>query len=615
MLEIFDFPKNKILSSIGLPLIADQDTRFILLPNKIIYIQNNFWISIDQETGNIIDQFIIKGYPIKAASYNLQNGILAILKNEPMVAVSSSVFKTRIAKVSPVDGSVDKFIEISGFEENEKLIDLAVDDNSIFFLTELNNKKRIKQYLVNSKQLVILTDNLNNQVNYDRIKLSGDLLLLLDSLENAYYEVNKFNGRSVASKRQFSTSEIADFNIKFNNLFILPVASDKLYRVSLSPEWAHISLQTNIFELATNGSNQSLIRGTVFNEDETFLPSSPLKIRTLKPLDLLQKYTDQQFISLTSHNTRGDIFIPFLYRTDDDLFMDPDSYWEFILDDTVNIEQIRLKFASFRPGDIRIELLINSQWEILEDLPLPLLFTREDLVFDNFFGKTQVSISGIRVINTTSNTLDFKRLILLDRDTIIAEKQAINYATDTGQTLFFITSPKTTINEVINPRFLQRELFWNFIGQAEVINESLVEGDVGAFLHSLADNQETYVSQKIVLNQAVPRIITPSLYVKGDISYINTVEKNCGFEITIADIDNNYQVYYYPFTTGNYNYRRFYKSIIPPFPIYDLEFKIICQKDTRGSIEIDKVQLEQDQLHNFVDYQIPDIFIKAIYEF
>src|SRR5690606_9404140 len=109
------------------------------------------------ETGTIIDNFVIKGSPIKAVAYHLQSGILALIKNEPLIQVSPSLYSTRIARLNPIDGSVEKFIEISGFEENEELIDLCSDNNSIFFLTKIGNKKKIKQFLIGANQLQLLT--------------------------------------------------------------------------------------------------------------------------------------------------------------------------------------------------------------------------------------------------------------------------------------------------------------------------------------------------------------------------------------------------------------------------------------------------------------------------
>jgi hypothetical protein len=616
MLDLFDFPKNQIISSLALPITASKSTRFLLLPNKIILIHEGSWISIDQQTGLVIDTFITKTYPLKGVCYSLGLGIFAILKNEPLAPITSSSFKTRIAKLSPIDGSVESFLEVLGFEEGESLLDLCADDKSIFFLTTKANKKRIKQYSFSTKQLLLLTDNLNNTTPYDRLKISGDTLLLLDSLENALYEINKISGRSIASKREFlNGAQVVDFNIKFNNLFIILERSNKFYQVSLSSEWAHVALQTNVYELATNGANQSLIRGSVFNEDETFLPSSPLEVRILKPINLLQQYIDKNIINLSATNSTGNAFLPLLEKTNTSLLMHPGSQWEFLPANPLDIEQIRLRFESFRPGDIEIQLLINNIWTILEDLPLPLLLTKADLVFDNFLGLTKVSCSGFKIINTTSNTIALRKVSLLELDPNSSQNTITNYASDTGQTLFFIASPQTTINEVVNPRFLESKLSWDFFGRSEIVNETLATGDIGAFLHSLGDDKVTQISQNIVLNQPQARIITASAFIKANIVFTNPLETNCGLEITIRDVDGNSQTYYQSFIQGSYNYKRFYKTIVPLFPIYDLDFKIICRKDTKGSIEVDKAQLEQDLLHDFIDYQEPNIFVKAVYKF
>lgn len=616
MLQLFDFPKNDILSAFEIPIVASKGTKFILLPNQIILLHEKQWITLDQVSLNIINQFNIRNYIYKTINFSSHQGILAILENQPLELVSPSVYKTKIAKLNQIDGSVEKFIEITGFEEDENLIDICADERYIYILLEKDKKKKIKQFDISTKQMLLLTKNLNNRVQFDRIKLIDNRILLLDSLENAIYEVNKLNGRASLFKRQFPKEKIVDFDIKFNNLFVINQNTNKICQITLSQEFSHVALQTNVFDLATNGENQSLIRGTVYNEAEVFQPFQPLKIRTLKPLDLLTRYINGNYSTLTGPNTRGLLFIPLLEYTDDCLFMDPGSKWEIIFGDLFNIEQIRLKFAQFRPGDIKVDILLeNNSWEELQSTPLPLLLTREDLVFDNFFEKTNVKISGIRVVNLTSNTLAFQRLMLLDIDSEVTEKNITNYAIDTGQTLFFVASPKTTINTILNPRFLQGKLYWKFKGRSELIDETLLSGDIGAFLHSTGDNTETYIEQKVILNQPYPKILTASLFVHPDITFINQSEQNCGIKLIITDTENNTEEYYQSFTPGNRGYERVKLQIVPPFPVYDVRYQIICQKDTVGTIEIDKIQLEQDKLHNFVDHEVPNIFIKAIHEF
>jgi hypothetical protein len=615
MLDLFNYPKNNIIRSIKLPIVTGNNTRFVLLSNEILIYHENQWIVLDQKTLNVIDQFKVRNYSYKSISYSDDQGLLALINNEPLTSISPSVYQSRIAKLNVIDGSIDKFIDVSGFTQNEVLIDIASDNRYYYFLTDIQGNKQIKQYDLFTKQMFLLTDNLNNQVKFNRMKLENDKLLLLDSLENSIYEINKLNGRVVLFKRQFPESQIVDFTIKFNNLFSLSKFTDKLDQISLSLEFSHVALQTNVYELATNGVNQSLIRGTVFDEAEEFEPNQPLKVRILKPFDLITLYTNGDMGKVITQNTRGDEFIPFLEKTDEYLFMDPGSSWEFTLGNFIDLEQLRVRFAQFRPGDIRIELLTESGWQVLESTPVPLLLTREDIVFDNFFEKTTIKAAGLRIVNTTSNTLALVRAMFLVEDPNISEKEITNYAADTGQTLFFIASPKTTLNEILNPRFEQGRLYWEFEGRSELVDETLIVGDKGAFLHSIGDNEATSIKQKVILDQPTSRVITASLYVRPNITHINTAEKNCGLQLTITDIDNNTATYYQTFTTENSRYKRVKLEVIPPFPIYDVELKVICQKDTVGSIEVDKIQLEQDLLHDFVGHQIPNIFVKAIYEF
>ena len=615
MLERFNYPKNDIVKTLTVPVTANIYTRFILLPNEIIIYHDNQWIVLDQKKLNIVDQFNIRIYSYKSISYSESQGILALLNNEPLNLIGPSTYQTRIAKINAIDGSVDKFIDIPGFSKEEELIDLVSDERYYYFLTDIQGIKQIRLYDLFTKQMTVLTDNLNNQVNFDRMKLNDDKILLLDSLENAIYEINKNNGRSELFKRQFSEKRVIDFIIKFNNLFIFPLYSNKIKQISLSAEFSHVALQTNVYELATNGVNQSLVRGTVFSEAEIPQANQPLNVRILKPVDLLSLYTSGNMGKIISLNTRGEVFIPFLEKTNDVLFMDPDSSWEFSLGNFLNLEQLRVRFAQSRPGDIRIELLTESGWENLEITPVPLLLTREDLVFDNFFGKTTIGCAGVRITNITSNTIALIKTMLLTEDPSITQKDIVNFAADTGQTLFFVASPKTSLNEILNPRFQQGKIYWDFQGRSELVDETLITGDTGAFLHSIGDNESTFITQKITLNQPVSKIITASLYVRPNITFVNPLTQNCGVQLTIFDVDGNTATYYQAFSVENTRYKRVKLEITPPFAIYDLEIKIICQKDTVGSIEIDKIQLEQDLLHPYTDHQIPNIFIKAVHSF